>query len=274
MKKSRKSAGWFLVGALLFASIPSLRAQDPTKVDPAHYKTEFENNDVRVLRIKYGPGEESVMHEHPKGVAVYLDDAEAQFTLPNGEVVPASGKKGEVVWTDGGLHKPKNVGDKPFEVIQVELKGDSGMGNAPMDQEERYTTSSPAIDKVKELIQNYENQDWDSWKSHYADNAELYHNNWDQAATPEQFMQRQEKLLSNVSAYEFVNDPVFYEQIIDDDGHKWVYFWGIWQGTLKSNDQQLRIPVHLAFRFEDGKIVEEYGFYDLSEYMKMTGGQG
>ena len=44
-------------------------AQDPAKVDAKHYKLEFENDQVRVLRITYGPGEKSVMHEHPDAMA-------------------------------------------------------------------------------------------------------------------------------------------------------------------------------------------------------------
>ena len=44
---------------------------DPVKVDPKHYKVEFENESVRVLRISYAPGEKSVMHYHPNAVAVY-----------------------------------------------------------------------------------------------------------------------------------------------------------------------------------------------------------
>lgn len=35
-------------------------AQDPTVVDSAHYSVVFENDDVRVLRIQYGPHERSV----------------------------------------------------------------------------------------------------------------------------------------------------------------------------------------------------------------------
>ena len=41
------------------------KGPDPTSVDAAHYKVEFENDRVRILRITYGPGEESVMHHHP-----------------------------------------------------------------------------------------------------------------------------------------------------------------------------------------------------------------
>ena len=35
----------------------SVFAQDAVKVDPQHYKVEFENDQVRVLRIHYGPHE-------------------------------------------------------------------------------------------------------------------------------------------------------------------------------------------------------------------------
>ena len=46
----------------LFAcAIPAL-AQDPVKVDPQHYKVEFENANVRVLRVKVGAGEKSMRH--------------------------------------------------------------------------------------------------------------------------------------------------------------------------------------------------------------------
>jgi hypothetical protein len=47
---------------------------DPTVVDSDHYQTEFENEAVRILRITYGPGEESVMHYHPDSVAVFVTD--------------------------------------------------------------------------------------------------------------------------------------------------------------------------------------------------------
>ncbi|MFN2500252.1 MAG: hypothetical protein ABR557_14310, partial [Pyrinomonadaceae bacterium] len=50
----------------------SVLAQDPVKVDPKHYSVEFENAQVRVLRIKYGPHEKSVMHWHPAGVVILL----------------------------------------------------------------------------------------------------------------------------------------------------------------------------------------------------------
>jgi quercetin dioxygenase-like cupin family protein len=107
----------------LVASVVPAMAQDPVKVDSKHYKVEFENDQVRVLRITYGPHEKSVMHEHPANVAVFLTDGQARFTLPDGKTQDAPLKAGMMQWDAGGKHLPENVGDKPFEVILVELKG-------------------------------------------------------------------------------------------------------------------------------------------------------
>ena len=97
-------------------------AQDAAKVDPKHYKVEFENDQVRVLRIHYGPGEKSVMHSHPASVAVFLTEGKVKFTTPDGKSQEAAAKAGEVQWEAGGSHLPENAGTKPFELILVELK--------------------------------------------------------------------------------------------------------------------------------------------------------
>jgi quercetin dioxygenase-like cupin family protein len=106
----------------LVAAVPAM-AQDPVKVDAKHYKVEFENDQVRVLRINYGPHEKSVMHSHPSSVAVFLTDGSTKFTLADGKTLNSDVKPGMVVWEAGGKHLPENLGDKPFELILVELKG-------------------------------------------------------------------------------------------------------------------------------------------------------
>jgi quercetin dioxygenase-like cupin family protein len=110
-----------LGGAGLLAG-GAANAQDPVKVDPKHYKVEFENDSVRVLRITYPAHEKSVMHHHPNSVAVFLTDGQSRFTLPGGKTQDAPMKAGVVQWTEAGEHLPENVGDKPFELVLVELK--------------------------------------------------------------------------------------------------------------------------------------------------------
>lgn len=114
--------GLAMLGATVFLIGAATRAQDAAKVDPKHYKVVLENDQVRVLRITYGPHEKSVMHSHPAGVVVYLTDARGKFTMPDGKTQDAVTKAGTVVWSDPTTHMPENTGDKEFEVIQVELK--------------------------------------------------------------------------------------------------------------------------------------------------------
>ena len=108
-------------------AVPAM-AQDAAKVDAKHYKVEFENDQVRVLRIKYGPKEKSVMHAHPGSVAVFLTDGNVKFTLPEGKTQDAAVKAGTSQWTPAGKHLPENMSDKPFELVLVELKGKSAPG--------------------------------------------------------------------------------------------------------------------------------------------------
>jgi polyisoprenoid-binding protein YceI len=55
-----------LCGLVLSAS-PFAQAQDPLEVDPKHYKVEFENEQVRVVRVHFDPHYRSVMNQTPPG---------------------------------------------------------------------------------------------------------------------------------------------------------------------------------------------------------------
>ena len=74
----------FALLALSVIAMPAL-AQDAVKVDAKHYKVEFENAKIRVLRATYGPHEKSVMHSHPDAYVVFLSDGKVRFTMPDGK---------------------------------------------------------------------------------------------------------------------------------------------------------------------------------------------
>jgi quercetin dioxygenase-like cupin family protein len=94
---------------------------DPVKADSRHYTVEFENDKIRVVRIKYGAKEKSVMHSHPESVSVFLNDSKAKFTYPDGKSENIEAKAGQVMHMDAFEHDPENLGG-PFELIQIELK--------------------------------------------------------------------------------------------------------------------------------------------------------
>ena len=112
------------LGALLSSSYASiLMADDAVKVDPKHYTVVTENDRVRVLKVHYGPHEKSVMHSHPASVAVFLSDSTGKFTFPDGKTQEFTSKAGDVMYNAATTHLPENTGDKPFDVIVIELKG-------------------------------------------------------------------------------------------------------------------------------------------------------
>jgi len=97
-------------------------ASDPVQVDAKHYTVEFENEKVRVLRIKYAAHEKSPMHSHPPLVGIFLTPHHSRHTLPDGTVMELSGNTGDVRYLDSIVHAPENLSDSPFELIAVELK--------------------------------------------------------------------------------------------------------------------------------------------------------
>lgn len=99
-------------------------ALDPVEVDPKHYKLEFENDRIRVLRVSYGPHEKSVMHGHPPCIVVMLSDTDLKFKLPYGRIRDLMGKAGQILpMEEASEHLPENLSDKPFECVLIELKG-------------------------------------------------------------------------------------------------------------------------------------------------------
>ena len=96
---------------------------DPPKVDTKHYKVEFENDQVRVTRVKFGPHETAPMHEHQLNrVIVYLTDSKTKITTAEGAVSETVRKAGEILFQGGAKHTETNTLDTPVEILVTELK--------------------------------------------------------------------------------------------------------------------------------------------------------
>ena len=70
-------------------------AGDAVSVAPNLYKVLLENDKVRVLETRYGPGVKSEMHSHPDLVAVALTPSKAILTLADGPTVDVEFQVGE-----------------------------------------------------------------------------------------------------------------------------------------------------------------------------------
>lgn len=104
-------------------AVSSALAQDPTKVEPKHYRLQFENDRVQVVSVHYGPHEKSEMHDHPGGVVVVVTGGHLRFTDQNGKVTEVYSKAGEARWFPPFKHKVENVGDQAYNAVYVGIKG-------------------------------------------------------------------------------------------------------------------------------------------------------
>jgi quercetin dioxygenase-like cupin family protein len=123
----------FRTGAFVCLVTASMLAQDPTKVEPKHYKLDFENDRVQVVSVHYGPHEKSVLHDHPGGVVVSLTEAHLRFTDENGKVREVYAKPGEVRWYPPFKHKVENLGDTTYDAVYIGVKGKLAAANAAKD---------------------------------------------------------------------------------------------------------------------------------------------
>jgi quercetin dioxygenase-like cupin family protein len=109
-------------GVMSAAPKPQPAVQDPVKVDSKHYKVDFENDRVRVLRVNYGAHEKSVMHSHPDSVAVFQNEIHCRFTFPDGKTEEHHFHAGQTLHMPAGSHLPENLSNQPIDLILIELK--------------------------------------------------------------------------------------------------------------------------------------------------------
>ena len=125
-----------LCAALFVAlSFPVARAQDPTKVEPTHYKLAFENDKVQVVNVHYGPHEKSKLHAHPGGVVVVLTEGHLRFTDERGKSQEVFAKPGESRWFAPFKHEVENLGDTAYNAVYIGIKAHHPGGNARLNMQ-------------------------------------------------------------------------------------------------------------------------------------------
>jgi hypothetical protein len=109
---------------------PAAIAQDAVGTEPGSYRVVLENSEVRVLEFVSRP--RTVVcgvgkHSHPPHLTVALSDAKVRITLPNGKVVEASNKLGDVFWSEAETHAVENIGGGLIRALIIEIKDVPGM---------------------------------------------------------------------------------------------------------------------------------------------------
>ena len=96
---------------------------DAVKVAPKHYKVEYENDSIRVLRVTYGPHEKSPMHFHPANLTIAITGGITKHVFPDGTSETGEGSPGGFGSNAAVTHSSENLSDQQFETFLIELKG-------------------------------------------------------------------------------------------------------------------------------------------------------
>jgi hypothetical protein len=108
----------FAFAGTTIAQTPAQKMPDAVTADAKHYSVVFENDVVRLLRVRLGAGESTPSHAHTAYCAIELTDS----SLREGTGPVSESKAGEVFCGDGTSHAPTNVGKALAESIVVEFK--------------------------------------------------------------------------------------------------------------------------------------------------------
>jgi len=130
-------------------------------------------------------------------------------------------------------------------------------------QEQRYFGESEETKTLKAGITAYENGNWDTWRSHFADTAKIFVNS-DKSVSLDARVENLKSMTTAFKSYGFDHGKEHIEMVIDKEDETWVYYWASHNGTMVNN-KELSIPVHLAVQFVNGKIVTEHVYFDATE---------
>lgn len=125
-------SGVFFAAGMAMASMASW-AVHVTEADPAHFKLEFENDAVKVIRADWGPKEVFTgLLEIGDIVVVRLVPANFRVTFPDGKSVDRASNLGAVLYSPATKIGVENLQDHRVVSILVEFKGKSvGGGTNP-----------------------------------------------------------------------------------------------------------------------------------------------
>jgi hypothetical protein len=123
---ARRSLLALLPGLVLADAVS---AQDAAKMQPQAYRVAFENDRLRALEYRSMPGMGVCgqgMHSHPAHLTVNMVAGKVRVRTPDGQVVVAEGKVGDVFWSEAETHEVENISGRNLHALLIELKPGAG----------------------------------------------------------------------------------------------------------------------------------------------------
>lgn len=108
-------------GAAMLFYAAMLAAQNPVQTDPAHFRLEYEDDRVRVLRFRLMPGEKSPVHEHNTRITVVVTGSRLKIEDTDGASHIITVNSGQAERQVATRHSVENLGDQVYEELTTEF---------------------------------------------------------------------------------------------------------------------------------------------------------
>jgi quercetin dioxygenase-like cupin family protein len=129
LQRARNSMNGIRIAmCMALMGIMPARIPGPAATKGYTVKVEFENEEIRVLRVHYLPRATSPMHSHTGRAVIALTGSHLRVTTSNGTTQETQRRPGELYWGDTVTHSAENLTDAPVETIEVEIKKASTPG--------------------------------------------------------------------------------------------------------------------------------------------------
>ncbi len=100
-------------------SPPDIFDTRPVALDPSHFRMVLENDHVKVIRVRLGPREKSMVMEIPAHVMTCVSDQHVRLHYAHAKLADRSQKTGYTAWVERDEYGIENLEDKPVEWIVV-----------------------------------------------------------------------------------------------------------------------------------------------------------
>lgn len=98
---------------------PEIFDTRPIALDPVHFRLVFENQRVKVIRVRLGPREKSTIMEIPAHVMTCLTDQRVRVIYAHAKAAERAQKAGYAGWVERDEYGIENLEDKPLEWVMV-----------------------------------------------------------------------------------------------------------------------------------------------------------
>jgi hypothetical protein len=95
---------------------------DAISLEPSRYQIEFENERVRIVRLRFEAREKGIMVHHPPRVLATISDVTVKLKFSDGRTDQRGAPAGVAAWLDAETLQTENAADSPLVVVLVEPK--------------------------------------------------------------------------------------------------------------------------------------------------------